>query len=113
MIHNLLRHRCTVQRSTFTLGPEWERTYEWADLATDVPCLLDVIGQQRDVSEKETDRTAILYVLGHGTPMAAGDRIVMTLGGQGTWILDVNPKRVSDLRQPSHVEWPCSEVSAA
>ncbi|MEJ7634306.1 hypothetical protein [Aeromicrobium sp.] len=110
-IYSVLKHRATVKRSARTFE-DGRAAYEWFTVAIDVPCLLDAVERSED-SETEfqkADRRGAL-LSGPGSPMQPGDRVVMTRGAAGTFLIRDDPEQRANFHGISHREHGVEQVA--
>lgn len=116
-IRSVLRHRATVKRPT-TTNVNGVPTTVWNVIATDVPCLLDAgtTGQPEPTytatQQQALDRSGIFFTL-PTSDVKSGDRVTLTAGQVGTFLIKADPANVSTLRGVSHREHRCEEVPGA
>ena len=86
----------------------------WGVVVADLPCFLDASGHQLDPTLSETaqqrlDRTGTLFTL-PAADVLPGDRVVLTRGAVGTFLVRQDPANVATLQGPSHAEHRVEEV---
>lgn len=107
-IRNALRHRATVYRQGVTA---------WSPVLAAVPCLLDT-GTAHEaefsdsVKQRPRGRVGKLFTLPF-VDIHPGDRVVMTRGSSGTFVINPNPALVGVLTEHHHYEFSVSEVTPA
>jgi hypothetical protein len=89
----------------------------WADVAENVPCLLDAGKRQLEPlatqdQQQIADRSGTLFAL-PGNPIKPGDRVVLTHGGTGAYVVQPDPAQVLDLNGTSHYEFRVEQVPGA
>jgi hypothetical protein len=105
-IRSVLRHRATVKRQAGTA---------WQTVASDLPCLLDVgtVGEPEPTytgeQQRYLDRSGTLLTLA-SADLQPADRVLMTRGQSGTFVVRPDPAKVSTLTGVSHHEHRVGEV---
>jgi hypothetical protein len=115
-IRGVLTQRASVSRATVTNVNGAPQT-AWATVATDVPCLLDPLGQPEDsavataLQTTEADRTGTLITAPEANIQPA-DRLTISVPGapDSTWTVSPFPSLVSDLHSPHHRAWKVREA---
>lgn len=117
MIRSVLRHRATVRRGT-TAVVSGQSVTTWHTVAYDVPCLLDVgtrsLPEPSYTAEQQRtlDRSGTLFAL-PAADVKPGDRVVLTRGASGTFLVKPDPATVSTLTGAHHKEFRVEEVPGA
>lgn len=111
----MLKHRCSLQTLSSTFVDGVPRT-AWVDVATSVPCFLDLDYLRRGKDPMWTpetgrarDRAGVLFLKGTA-PVKSGQRIVMSKGPSGTFLIE---GAVDEAWRPSskhHIEVGVTEV---
>ena len=107
-IRAVLTHRASVSRATVTSANGEPRT-SWTTVATEVPCLLDPLGQPEEdatataLQTTEADRTGSLTTAPEADIKPA-DRLTIAVPGapDSTWTVSPFPSLVTDLHGPHH-----------
>jgi hypothetical protein len=113
-IRNILRHRAQVKRASTTVVSGMPTT-TWNTILSDLPCLLDAGTQgqpepQYTATQQTTlDRSGLLFAL-PTADLKPGDRVVLTRGQSGTFVIKPAPSNVSTLSGVHHREFRCEEV---
>lgn len=113
-IRSVLRHRATVRRSTTTIVGGVPTT-TWATLTEALPCLLDVgtasLPEPTYTAQQQQayDRAGTLFTL-PTADVKPGDRVVLTRGAAGTFLVKPDPAGVATLTGPHHREYRVEET---
>jgi hypothetical protein len=113
-IRGVLRHRAIVKRPSTTIV-DGESVIIWAAVTTDLPCLLDVgtasMPEPTYTAEQQRtlDRSGTLFTL-PTSDVKPGDRVVLTRGQSGTFLVKPDPATVSTLTGPHHREFRVEET---
>ncbi|KAA1376115.1 hypothetical protein [Aeromicrobium fastidiosum] len=104
-IFSALQHRATVSRS-FRSFSDGRASFEWAEVSTDLPCLLDAHkpDEGQPVEFERADRKGQLLT-GPRADILPGDRITMTRGAVGTYVVQPDPDERSTFHGLSHREF--------
>jgi hypothetical protein len=116
-IYGVLRHRATIRRAQ-KIVMNGDPMNSWATIAADVPCLLDASRAQpeptydRDRQTAFNDRAGVLLTSPH-TDLLPGDRLTMTRGATGTYVVRPDhPGSVPTLMGMHHMQFAVDQVPA-
>lgn len=112
-MRSVLKHRCNVRRSVST-SVDGIPTQVWSTIATNVPCLLDAGDSQAEptytaLQQQTADRSGVVFFL-PAQDVKPGDRITLSRGATGVFLIKPDPALRSTLAKPSHREFRCEEV---
>ena len=104
-IYSALTHRATVSRS-FTTFNDGRAHYEWATVTDVLPCLLDAHKPDEglEVEFQKADRKGLLLT-GPRVDVIPGDRITMTRGASGAFVVKSDPEERPNFHGLSHREY--------
>ena len=109
-VYSVLRHRATVRRSVRTYE-DGVPSYTWTTVAEDVAVLLDANKREdgQEFEYQKADRIGLLMA-GPRADINAGDRVQMTRGPVGTFVVKGDPDERPSLHGLSHREFRVTEV---